>query len=85
MGCGIFVEKQKSMQPVPENQQQALVTRLMNACGGSYSPEERRKYYLSGPQWAAAYEGHALFHAPTRPPIGFEDVIRKFHALSERQ
>ena len=28
MGCGIFVEMQKSMQPVPENQQQALVARL---------------------------------------------------------
>src|SRR5437879_6510184 len=69
------------MQPVPENQQQALVSRLMKACGGSYSPEQRRKYFLSGPQWAAAYEGHALFHAPTRPPIGFEDVIRKFAAI----
>jgi xylose isomerase len=66
------------MQPVPANQQQALVSRLMQACGGSYSPETRRKYYLSGPQWAAAYQGQALFHAPTRPPIGFEEVIRKY-------
>jgi xylose isomerase len=66
------------MTPVPVNQQQALVSRLMQACGGAYSPETRRKYYISGPQWAAAYEGHALFHAPTRPPIGFEDVIRKY-------
>src|SRR5690349_12834869 len=66
------------MQPVPVNQQQALVSRLMKACGGAYSPETRRKYYISGPQWAAAYEGQALFHAPTRPPIGFEEVIRHY-------
>lgn len=50
----------------------------MKACGGFYSPEVRRKHYISGPQWAAAYEGNALFHAPTRPPIGFADVIKKY-------
>ena len=66
------------MKPVPVDQQQALVSRLMHACGGSCSPETRRKYYISGPQWAAAYQGQALFHAPTRPAIGFEDVIRRY-------
>jgi xylose isomerase len=66
------------MKPVPVNQQQALVSRLMQACGGAYSPETRRKYYISGPQWAAAYQGQALFHAPTRPSIGFEEVIQKY-------
>jgi xylose isomerase len=66
------------MQPVPVNQQQALVSRLMKACGGAYSPDTRRKYFISGPQWAAAYRGHALFHAPTRPEIGFEEVIRRY-------
>ncbi len=66
------------MNPIPENQQQALVSRLMKACGGAYSPETRRKYFISGPQWAAAYQGHALFHAPTRPEIGFQEIIRKF-------
>src|SRR5580700_6215852 len=66
------------MNPVPGNQQQALVSRLMTACGGAYSPETRRKYFISGPQWAAAYPGHALFHAPTRPEIGFEEVIRNY-------
>jgi len=66
------------MKPIPENDQRGLVSRLMKACGGSYSPETRRKYFISGPQWAAAYEGNALFHAPTRPPIGFEEVIRRF-------
>ena len=66
------------MQPVPEDRQRALVSRLMDACGGSYSPATRRKYFISGPQWAAAYQGQALFHAPTRPPIGFEEVIRKY-------
>src|SRR5512146_2944299 len=66
------------MNPIPEGQQQALVERLMRACGGAYSPETRRKYFLSGPQWAAAYEGQALFHAPTREPVGFEEVIRRY-------
>ncbi|MFN3325354.1 MAG: sugar phosphate isomerase/epimerase family protein [Bryobacteraceae bacterium] len=66
------------MKPVPANQQQALVERLMKACGGGYSPETRRKYFISGPQWAAAYRGDALFHAPTRAEIGFEEIIRKY-------
>ena len=66
------------MAPTPQKDQQALISRLMKACGGSYSPETRRKYFISGPQWAAAYPGHALFHAPTRPEVGFEDVIRKW-------
>jgi xylose isomerase len=66
------------MNPVPENDQKALVSRLMKACGGSYSPDVRRRYFISGPQWAAAYQGQALFHAPTRPPIAFDEVIRKF-------
>ncbi|MGH9631553.1 MAG: hypothetical protein ACRD7E_24875 [Bryobacteraceae bacterium] len=66
------------MNPIPVNQQQALVDRLVKACGGAYTPETRRKYFITGPQWAAAYEGHALFHAPTRSPVGFEEVIEKF-------
>ncbi len=66
------------MHPVPAGQQQTLVERLMKACGGSYTPAQRRKYFLSGPQWAAAYQGQALFHAPTREPVGFEEVIRRY-------
>src|SRR5512147_3144485 len=66
------------MNPIPETEQRGLVSRLMQACGGAYSPEVRRKYFISGPQWAAAYEGHSLFQAPTRPPIGFEEVIRRY-------
>jgi xylose isomerase len=66
------------MQPVPEDRQQALVSRLMQACGGAYSPQTRRKYFISGPQWAAAYQGQALFHAPTRPAIDFKEVIRRY-------
>jgi xylose isomerase len=66
------------MTPVPVNQQQALISRLTKACGGAYSPETRRKYFITGPQWSAAYRGQALFYAPTRPEIGFEDVIRKY-------
>lgn len=69
------------MNPVPANQQQSLVERLMTACGGAYPAETRRKYFLTGPQWAAAYEGHALFHAPTRKPVGFEEVIEKYAAI----
>jgi xylose isomerase len=66
------------MRPVPVSQQQSLVERITKACGGAYSPEVRRKYYISGPQWAAAYQGQALFHAPTRKKIGFEEVICQF-------
>src|SRR5271154_2691998 len=66
------------MKPIAPSQQQSLVDRLMNACGGAYSPQIRRKYFISGPQWAAAYQGQALFHAPTREPVEFEEVIRKY-------
>jgi xylose isomerase len=66
------------MPAIPVTEQHALVQRLTAACGGGYSPETRRKYFISGPQWAAAYQGQALFHAPTRPPIGFEEIIRKY-------
>ena len=66
------------MKPIPVDQQQSLVERLMQACGGAYSPQARRKYYISGPQWAAAYQGQALFHAPTRKPVGFEEVMRRY-------
>jgi xylose isomerase len=66
------------MKPVPSNKQQALVSRLMKACTGAYSAKTRRKYYVSGPQWAAAYQGQALFHAPTRQAIGFEEVIGQY-------
>ena len=66
------------MIPIPVDKQQSLVERLTASCGGAYSPETRRKYFITGPQWAGAYEGHALFHAPTREPVGFEDVIREY-------
>ena len=66
------------MNTVAVESQQALVTRLTKACGGSYPPEIRRKYFISGPQWAAAYRGQALFHAPVRREVGFEEVIRKY-------
>ncbi len=69
---------ESSMKPIPQNKQQALVDRLAAACGGAYSPNTRRKYFLTGPQWAAAYEGHALFHAPTRDSITFEKVIEAY-------
>ncbi|MDQ6675761.1 MAG: TIM barrel protein [Acidobacteriota bacterium] len=66
------------MKPIPVEKQQALVERLTDACGGAYSPETRRKHFITGPQWAGAYEGHALFHAPTREPVSFEEVIREY-------
>ena len=64
--------------PLNDHDQRALVDRLMSACGGSYSPDVRRRFFISGPQWAAAYQGQALFHAPTRQPIEPADVIRHF-------
>jgi xylose isomerase len=66
------------MHPIQQKEQTALVDRLLQACGGAYPPETRRKYFISGPQWAAAYEGQAIFHAPTRAPIGFGEIIRKY-------
>ncbi len=66
------------MTAIPIEKQQSLVERLAAACGGSYSPEARRKHFITGPQWAGAYEGHALFHAPTREPVSFERVIEEY-------
>ena len=62
--------------PIAREEQTSIIDRLTDACGGSYTPEQRRKYFISGPQWAAAYQGQALFHAPTRSPVSFEEVIR---------
>ncbi len=62
---------------IPEKDQRALVDRLMSACGGSYSSEVRRRYFISGPQWAAAYQGQALFHAPTRTAVEPAEVIER--------
>ena len=64
------------MKPIPENQQQALVSRLMKACGGAYSPETRRKYFISGPQWAAAYRGKHFFTPPRGPPSILSSLFR---------
>jgi xylose isomerase len=69
------------MNPIPQDKQQALVDRLTQACGGSYSPEVRRRYFITGPQWAAAYQGHALFHAPTRSPVTLEKVIEEYSKI----
>lgn len=66
------------MNPIPADQQQSLVEKLYRACGGTYTPEQRRKFFITGPQWAAAYEGNALFHAPTRRPVSFEEVIAEY-------
>lgn len=69
------------MKPVKPRDQQALVGRLMDACGGAYKPKQRLKHYITGPQWAASYEGHALFHAPTRHPVPFETVIAEYEKI----
>jgi xylose isomerase len=69
------------MQPIPTTEQQSLAERLIKACGGAYSPDTRRKFFITGPQWAAAYQGHAVFHAPTRRPVGFEEVIRHYSEI----
>ncbi|HET7104555.1 MAG TPA: TIM barrel protein [Terracidiphilus sp.] len=67
----------KALEELQKNQQ-ALIDRLVKACGGGYSPETRRKYFISGPQWAAAYQGQALFHAPTREAVTPAEVMRHF-------
>ena len=65
-------------QQISSEDQRSLVDRLMSACGGSYSPEVRRRLFISGPQWAAAYRGQALFHAPVRRTLSADEVIRNF-------
>lgn len=69
------------MNAIPQEKQQALVDRLTQACGGSYSPEVRSRYFITGPQWAAAYQGQAVFHAPTREPVSFERVIEEYSKI----
>jgi len=66
------------MTAIPPEKQTALVDRLTQACGGGYSPEVRRRYFITGPQWAPAYEGQAVFHAPVRTPLTFETVIEEY-------
>ena len=66
------------MNAIPQEQQTALVDRLTEACGGGYSPEVRRRYFITGPQWAPSYEGQAVFHAPVRTPLTFDKVIEEY-------
>jgi len=66
------------MTAIPQEKQTALVDRLTQACGGGYSPEIRRRYFITGPQWAPSYEGQAVFHAPVRTPLNFENVIEEY-------
>ncbi len=64
-----------------QSQEISIVDRLVSACGGSYSAQTRRKYFITGPQWAAAYEGQALFHAPTRQPVTPAQVIAEYDKI----
>jgi len=66
------------MSGISKEGQIALADRLTRACGGNYSPEVRRRYFITGPQWAASYQGQAVFHAPVRPPMTFEEVIEEY-------
>lgn len=69
------------MNPIPQDKQIALVDRLTQACGGHYSPQTRRKYFITGPQWAPSYQGQAVFHAPVRAPLSFEKVIEEYSKI----
>ncbi|HZS53080.1 MAG TPA: TIM barrel protein [Bryobacteraceae bacterium] len=66
------------MNPISPDKQIALVDRLTQACGGGYSPDIRRRYFITGPQWAPSYEGQAVFHAPIRSRLTFEQVIEEY-------
>jgi len=66
---------------ISQEKQIALVDRLTQACGGSYSPEVRRRYSITGPQWAPSYQGQAVFHAPVRWPITFDKVIEEYSKI----
>ena len=69
------------MNPISTDKQIALVDRLTQACGGSYSPEIRRRYFITGPQWAPSYQGQAVFHAPVRSPLTFEQVMEEYSKI----
>ena len=69
------------MNPIPQDKQIALIDRLTQACGGHYSRETRRKYFITGPQWAPSYQGQAVFHAPARAPLSFEKVIEEYSKI----
>ena len=69
------------MSGISQDKQLALVDRLTQACGGGYSPEIRRRYFITGPQWAVSYQGQAVFHAPVRAPITFETVIEEYSKI----
>lgn len=69
------------MNPIPQDKQIALIDRLTQACGGHYSLETRRKYFITGPQWAPSYQGQAVFHAPVRAPLSFEKVIEEYSKI----
>ena len=69
------------MNPIPQDKQIALIDRLTQACGGHYSRETRRKYFITGPQWAPSYQGQAVFHAPVRAPLSFEKVIEEYSKI----
>lgn len=69
------------MDPISQDKQTALVDRLVQACGGSYSPDIRRRYFITGPQWAPSYEGQAVFHAPVRTPLTFDKVMQEYSRI----
>src|SRR5579884_4269620 len=69
------------MNSIPQDQQIALIDRLTQASGGGYTPEVRRRYFITGPQWAPSYQGQAVFHAPVRPPLTFEKVIEEYSKI----
>src|ERR1700685_438394 len=69
------------MKPVQKEEQIALGDRLTRACGRSSSPAVRRRYFITGPQWAPSYEGQAVFHAPVRSRITFEKVIEEYSKI----
>jgi xylose isomerase len=69
------------MNGIAQQEQIALVDRLTQACGGSYSPEVRRRYFITGPQWAPSYQGQAVFHAPVRSAITFQKVMEEYSRI----
>ena len=70
-----------SSSPVAQ-QQQALVDRLMQTCGGAYSPETRRKYLSTGPQWARRVRrAGPVPCADSRAPLNFEEVIARIREI----
>ena len=73
--CDILRPK---MPPVPPDQQQALVSRSDGSLRRRVLARDAPQVLHLRPAVGGRIRRQALFHAPTRTPVGFEEVIREY-------